>query len=41
VDVAPRDVSVRIGHPRHAPQGRLEVRIELPQTAPTPSPLPA
>jgi cell division topological specificity factor len=33
VDVAPRDVSVRIGHPRHAPAGRLEVRIELPQAA--------
>jgi cell division topological specificity factor len=32
VQVAPRDVSVRIGHPRHAPQG-LEVRIELPQGA--------
>jgi cell division topological specificity factor len=31
VDVAPRDVSVRIGHPRHAPSGHLEVRIELPQ----------
>ena len=30
VQVAPREVSVRIGHPRHAPQG-LEVRIELPQ----------
>jgi cell division topological specificity factor len=34
VDIAPRDVSVRIGHPRHAPAGRLEVRIELPQAAP-------
>jgi len=33
VNVAPREVSVRIGHPRHAPEG-LEVRIELPQTAP-------
>jgi cell division topological specificity factor len=33
VDVAPRDVSVRVGHPRHAPAGRLEVRIELPQIA--------
>ncbi len=33
VDVAPREVSVRIGHPRHAPAGRLEVRIELPQAA--------
>jgi cell division topological specificity factor len=32
VQVAPREVSVRIGHPRHAPQG-LEVRIELPQGA--------
>ena len=32
VHVAPREVSVRIGHPRHAPQG-LEVRIELPQSA--------
>lgn len=32
VQVAPREVSVRIGHPRHAPQG-LEVRIELPQAA--------
>jgi cell division topological specificity factor len=33
VNVPPREVSVRIGHPRHAPDG-LEVRIELPQTAP-------
>jgi cell division topological specificity factor len=33
VNVPPREVSVRIGHPRHAPGG-LEVRIELPQTAP-------
>ena len=33
VQVAPREVSVRIGHPRHAPEG-LEVRIELPQPAP-------
>ena len=32
VQVAPREVSVRIGHPRHAPEG-LEVRIELPQPA--------
>jgi cell division topological specificity factor len=32
VQVAPREVSVRIGHPRHAPQG-IEVRIELPQAA--------
>jgi cell division topological specificity factor len=32
VNVPPREVSVRIGHPRHAPQG-LEVRIELPQPA--------
>jgi cell division topological specificity factor len=30
--VQPRQVSVRIGHPRHAPEG-LEVRIELPQPA--------
>lgn len=30
--VTPREVSVRIGHPRHAPEG-LEVRIELPQGA--------
>jgi cell division topological specificity factor len=33
VQVAPREVSVRIGHPRHAPDG-LEVRIELPKPAP-------
>ena len=32
VNVPPRDVSVRIGHPRHAPEG-LKVRIELPQPA--------
>jgi cell division topological specificity factor len=32
VQVAPREVSVRIGHPRHSPEG-LEVRIELPQSA--------
>ena len=32
VQVAPREVSVRIGHPRHAPEG-LEVRIELPQNS--------
>jgi cell division topological specificity factor len=32
VDVPPREVSVRFGHPRHAPEG-LEVRIELPQPA--------
>ena len=32
VKVPPREVSVRIGHPRHAPDG-LEVRIELPQPA--------
>ena len=32
VAVQPREVSVRIGHPRHAPEG-LEVRIELPQPA--------
>ena len=32
VNVPPREVSVRIGHPRHAPEG-LEVRIELPQPA--------
>jgi cell division topological specificity factor len=32
VHVPPREVSVRIGHPRHAPEG-LEVRIELPQGA--------
>jgi cell division topological specificity factor len=32
VNVQPREVSVRIGHPRHAPEG-LEVRIELPQPA--------
>ena len=32
VNVPPREVSVRIGHPRHAPGG-LEVRIELPQPA--------
>jgi cell division topological specificity factor len=32
VNVPPREVSVRIGHPRHAPDG-LEVRIELPQPA--------
>jgi hypothetical protein len=30
--VPPRDVSVRFGHPRHAPDS-LEVRIELPQGA--------
>jgi cell division topological specificity factor len=29
VQIAPREVSVRIGHPRHAPEA-LEVRIELP-----------
>jgi cell division topological specificity factor len=33
VHVPPRQVSVRIGHPRHAPEG-IEVRIELPQAAP-------
>jgi cell division topological specificity factor len=32
VKVPPREVSVRIGRPRHAPDG-LEVRIELPQPA--------
>ena len=32
VVVPPREVSVRFGHPRHAPEG-LEVRIELPQPA--------
>ncbi len=32
VKVPPREVSVRFGHPRHAPDG-LEVRIELPQPA--------
>ena len=32
VKVAPRDVAVRFGHPRNAPEG-LEVRIELPQPA--------
>jgi cell division topological specificity factor len=32
VNVPPREVSVRFGHPRHAPEG-LEVRIELPQRA--------
>ena len=36
--VQPRDVSVRIGHPRHAPEG-LEVRIELPR--PTHAPIAA
>jgi cell division topological specificity factor len=30
VQVEPRDVAVRFGHPRHAPES-LEVRIELPQ----------
>ena len=30
VNLPPREVSVRIGHPRHAPEG-LEVRIELPR----------
>ena len=32
VQTPPREVSVRFGHPRHAPEG-LEVRIELPQPA--------
>lgn len=32
VVVPPREVNVRFGHPRHAPEG-LEVRIELPQPA--------
>lgn len=32
VQVQPKEVSVRIGHPRHAPDS-LEVRIELPQGA--------
>jgi cell division topological specificity factor len=32
VHVAPREVAVRFGHPRNAPEG-LEVRIELPQPA--------
>jgi cell division topological specificity factor len=30
VQVAPREVSIRFAHPRHAPEG-WEVRIELPQ----------
>jgi len=33
--VQPREVAVRIGHPRHAPEG-LEVRIELPRPSPAP-----
>ncbi len=32
VQVAPREVEVRFGHPRQAPQG-IEVRIQLPQAA--------
>jgi cell division topological specificity factor len=32
VHVAPREVSVRFAHPRHAPEG-WEVRIELPRPA--------
>jgi cell division topological specificity factor len=32
VQVAPREVSVRFAHPRHAPEG-WEVRIELPQAS--------
>ena len=31
VQVPPREVQVRIGHPRKKPEG-LEVRIQLPQT---------
>ena len=32
VQVPPREVEVRFGHPRRAPEG-LEVRIQLPQAA--------